>query len=137
MNKAEFIRRLEISLSDSVSSAIIAENVKYYNEYIENEKNNRRQSEEEVIEEIGDPRLIAKSIINANVEATREENKTYDDIGEDTKEEKKWLPTWLFPLSIGIIILILVGWLFFAALPYIIVIFIVYQLIKFVIKLTK
>ncbi len=68
MRKTEFLRELRESLEGEVSASIIQSNVNYYDQYINGETANGR-SEEEVIDEIGSPRLIAKTIIDSNENA--------------------------------------------------------------------
>lgn len=61
MNKEEFLRALRRDLSGDVPPEVVEENVRYYREYITGEVEKGRR-EEEVIDEIGAPRLIAKNI---------------------------------------------------------------------------
>ena len=61
MKKDEFLRLLREALQGDVPAAVIEENIRYYNSYISEEVGKGR-SEEEVIAEIGDPRLIANTI---------------------------------------------------------------------------
>ena len=65
MDRTEFIERLQRALAGGVNSSRVAENVQYYREYIDMEIRKGR-SEEEVLGSLGDPRLLAKSIIEAN-----------------------------------------------------------------------
>lgn len=65
MNREEFLRGLGASLNGAVPPSVIQENLRYYDEYIRSEVA-RGRSEEEVIDEIGGYRLIAKTIIEAN-----------------------------------------------------------------------
>ena len=65
MNREEFLRRLGASLNGAVPPSVIQENLRYYDEYIRNEAAKGR-TEEEIIDEIGGYRLIAKTIIEAN-----------------------------------------------------------------------
>lgn len=64
MTKQEFISVLQKSLGGKVSSREIVSQTDYYNEYIETQIRLGR-AEEDVLLELGDPRLIAKSIIAA------------------------------------------------------------------------
>ena len=64
MSKAEFLDGLRRALSATGSSSLIEENLAYYNNYIDAEISKGR-SEAEVLEELGDPRLIARSIMDA------------------------------------------------------------------------
>ncbi len=63
MSENEFLTELENALSGSVSPSLINENLRYYEEYIETEKLKGR-SVYEVMDELGDPRLIARTIID-------------------------------------------------------------------------
>ncbi|MDO4788149.1 MAG: DUF1700 domain-containing protein [Johnsonella sp.] len=64
MNKNEFLEGLVKALSSTGSRSLVNENIKYYSSYIEEEIRKGRR-EEEVMEELGDPRLIANSIKEA------------------------------------------------------------------------
>lgn len=64
MRKAEFLQELRESLQGEVSAAVIEENVNYYDSYISQEAASGRR-EEDVLDEIGSPRLIAKTIIDS------------------------------------------------------------------------
>ncbi len=61
MDKEEFLQSLRRDLSGDVPQNVLEENVQYYREYIDGEVAKGR-SEEEVVEELGTPRLIAKNI---------------------------------------------------------------------------
>lgn len=63
MGKQEFLHELQIALQGEVSQSSINENVRYYDNYIL-EETRKGRSEEEVIEQLGNPRLIAKTLIN-------------------------------------------------------------------------
>ena len=65
MDRQHFINGLTSALDGNVSSMVIADNVKYYNEYIDTELR-RGRSEAEVLAGLGDPRLIARTIIDTN-----------------------------------------------------------------------
>lgn len=61
MNKEDFLQGLKQALSGNVPQSVIQENIRYYDNYIMDEIR-RGAREEEVLAEIGDPRLIAKTI---------------------------------------------------------------------------
>ncbi len=65
MSKQEFLDKLRLALSGRVSAALVEENVAYYEEYI-NTQIRLGYNEASVMSGLGDPRLIAKSIITAN-----------------------------------------------------------------------
>lgn len=62
MNKEEFLKKMKESLYGEVSDIIISDNIYYYRNYIETEISNGK-SESEVLDMLGDPRLLAKTII--------------------------------------------------------------------------
>lgn len=64
MTKSEFLEKLKHALGNDLSGAIIQENVNYYNSYISEEAAKGR-TEAEIIEELGDPWAIARTIIDA------------------------------------------------------------------------
>ncbi len=144
MDRTEFIDRLQRALAGGVNSSRVAENVQYYREYIDVEIRKGR-SEKEVLDSLGDPRLLAKSIIEANKRAGISEgtNRTYD---EETveKEGGEWgktvmenvtrVPGWLIALVAVVIFLLIIGVVFsvisFLA-PMIIPVLIVILLVNF------
>ena len=69
MNKKEFLDLLRQSLAGEVDNRILEQSISFYNEYISSQSS---KSEEEVIKEIGDPRLIAKTIIETENASYRE-----------------------------------------------------------------
>ena len=65
MRKTEFLQELREALDGEVSASVIQSNISYYDQYISQEAAKGRR-EEEVIEEIGSPRLIAKTFIDSS-----------------------------------------------------------------------
>ncbi len=65
MDKKQFINELVDALAGEVPSQVISENVNYYRNYFVEESAKSHRSEKEIIEELGSPRLIARSIIDA------------------------------------------------------------------------
>lgn len=64
MTRDEFLRKLQAELVLSVSERVIENQLSYYQDYINGEVAGGR-SEAEVISELGDPRLLARTIIDA------------------------------------------------------------------------
>lgn len=64
MSKQEFLNSLRATLGSELGAAAAEENVKYYEEYI-NAEIRVGKSEEEVLASLGNPKLIARSIIDA------------------------------------------------------------------------
>lgn len=75
MSKQEFLQRLRDALTGEVPGNVIEDNIRFYDEYISTEVKNGSM-EEEVIASIGDPRLIAKTIMEASENASAS-GKTY------------------------------------------------------------
>lgn len=122
MDRTEFLDRLQRALSSGVNSSQVAENVRYYQDYIDVEIRKGR-SEAEVLAGLGDPRLLAKSIIEANKRAGINEgtNRNYD---EETAEEPYRaqqdgsagrvvrMPGWLIALILVVVALLIIGVVF-------------------------
>lgn len=70
MTQNEFLTTLRKALNGQVSPEIVSENLSYYQSYIAGEMNKGR-NEEEILDELGDPRLIARTIIDADGGAGR------------------------------------------------------------------
>lgn len=118
MGKQEFLDKLRAALSGNVSAKLVEENVAYYADYI-NAQIRVGRSEDSVLSSLGDPRLIAKSIITANSGEEYVKNghgASYNEVEDDryyaeTREQK--LPKvvrlngWV-ALAILILILVLV-----------------------------
>lgn len=62
MTKQEFLDVLRAALSGRVASGVITENLCYYEDYI-NMEIRKGRSEDEVLAALGDPRLIARTIV--------------------------------------------------------------------------
>lgn len=71
MNGLEFIRLLKETLDGEVAPSVIRENVRYYEDYIAEQVRSGKR-EKEVLEELGDPRLIARTIIETSAQAGEE-----------------------------------------------------------------
>ena len=64
MSRDEFLRGLEEALSGEVPAAVIRDNVSYYGSYISQEMGKGRTMEE-IVAEIGEPRIVARTIIDS------------------------------------------------------------------------
>lgn len=63
MDKETFLKELRIALQGQISQEKVNENLLYYEKYIM-EESRKGKGEKQVIEELGNPRLIAKTIID-------------------------------------------------------------------------
>ena len=75
MSRREFLEILRSQLSGQMSQGKAAAHVRYYEDYIQSQVHNGR-SEEEVLAELGDPRLIARTLID-----TDDGTEVYDESG--------------------------------------------------------
>ncbi|MDO4294645.1 MAG: DUF1700 domain-containing protein [bacterium] len=64
MDKQEFMTLLAETLRGEVPPNVIQENLQYYRQYLSEEEAKGRDSQE-ILRELGDPRLLAKTIIDA------------------------------------------------------------------------
>ena len=66
MTEQEFLEKLERALNGELSPAQVQSNMVYYRGYIQEQVSGGRRAED-VLAELGDPRLIARSIVDAAV----------------------------------------------------------------------
>lgn len=76
MNKTDFLQQLREALTTDLSSRAVEENIRYYSQYISDEERKGR-TEEEILNELGDPWLIAKTIIDTGVSEEANEYSSY------------------------------------------------------------
>ncbi|MDD3368746.1 MAG: DUF1700 domain-containing protein [Lachnospiraceae bacterium] len=76
MNKYEFLDSLRAFLTGRVNEMVISDNIRYYENYI-NMEIRSGYSETEIMELLGDPRLIARSIIEAEKAQDQSERAAY------------------------------------------------------------
>ena len=88
MNKNEFIDGLGKSLRGKVDENEYRNQIEYYSSYISNEIASGRR-EEDVVAELGDPRLIAKTIVNTYVIKDNPINNQYNEYGNNTYSEEE------------------------------------------------
>ena len=135
MNKEEFIAGLQHALASGLSGSQVAEHVRYYREYIDSEIH-KGKAEAEVVSQLGDPRLLAKSIIDANKRAGAAygSNREYDEeVVGDVQDDGTYggrghmrrvvLPGWLTMILIvviGMLVLSVVGSVLYFLAPVII-----------------
>lgn len=89
MRKEEFLEKLRARLSQTMSVQEVTAQIRYYENYIREQVQSGR-SEEEVLEELGDPLLIAKTLMD--VQETQEtyscpESNIYDEQGEQEADD--------------------------------------------------
>lgn len=128
MSKQEFVDRLRTALSGKISPALVEENARYYEDYI-NTQIRLGEAEATVLESLGDPRLIARSIVAAESVKTEggDEERGYDGAEEHPGRrgiirrflQLPNLPSWALPvLAVGtlLVFMLIIGLIFRLAL---------------------
>ena len=87
MNKEEFLNILRECLQGETNDSEIADTLQYYREYFYEEESKGR-TEAEILQSMGNPRLIAHSIIDAHEEKEYEETAGYYDAESDKYQEE-------------------------------------------------
>ena len=143
MTKSDFLDKLRLALSGKVSSSLVQENLTYYNEYIDAQIRMGR-SEQEVMDMLGDPRLIARTIVETNGTETVEENSysnktSYDEASYGVVENDtsiRTLPGWLWKIILVLIIICLISFVF-SVVSFLLPIVLPVLIVLFVVKLFR
>ena len=121
MLKQEFLNSLQRSLVGNLEYSKVEEHVHYYSEYIDS-RLRQGISEEEVMRELGDPRLIAKTLVGVG-----DTPYVADEFVETDKEQERKVhnysfngrnivvPAWISSILLGTFLVVILG-LFFALL---------------------
>lgn len=141
MDKTEFLNKLRLALNGRVDESIVYENLTYYEDYI-NSQIRMGQTEEQVLQSLGDPRLIAKTIIGTNGidnegAVYRQGNYEYD---EDRTENRQGnvirrynIPRWLWICIVVLVVFVVLSVIFSILtflVPFLLPLFIVLFLVK-------
>ena len=139
MSRYEFIEKLRAALMGKATQSAINENIRYYEEYLDIEIR-KGKSEEEVIKALGDPRLLAKTIIEANKQTTR--GSEFEEVYNDTvdysgrKEHKQYgASKWgiiVTLILIVVVILALVGAVLRLILPIVVPVILISMAVKII-----
>ncbi len=86
MTKREFLDTLRRSLNGKMTEAEVADNIAYYENYISQSVSGGK-SEEQVLSELGDPRLIAKTILQVDEQKDEQGNDGYYTYQEEVYTE--------------------------------------------------
>jgi len=143
MTKTEFLDKLKIALTGKVSAVLVEENMTYYNEYIDSQIQ-MGKSEWEVMNMLGDPRLIARTIVQTNgitsdepEEADYRESGYSRDNGEYSQQNHqvkvRSMPGWLLALIMILIVVCVLSFVFSlvsALLPFVLPVLIVLFFVK-------
>lgn len=127
MTRKEFLERLKEALENELSGRAVQENVEYYNGYI-SEEMRRGRKEQEVVEELGDPWVIARTVIDMETARTEAEpERAQYDSGEEERRgsvrraggDVWWKKALLLLGVLGILVLVIavVGGIFRLLMP--------------------
>lgn len=106
MNREEYISTMEKSLVGRIDPDVLRDTMAYYNDYFAMEQS-KGLSQEQIISNLGDPRLLAKSIIAAESEK-RESAEHEVRMGEEDGEYGFRVHRSHIPFGILILIIVLV-----------------------------
>ena len=139
MEKTEFLEQLRQSLSGRIEADKVAENVRYYEDYI-NTQMRMGKTEEEVLGVLGSPRLIARTIADTQQDTpeTYREPETDYQQGNAQRFAKKvfGLPQWA-RITIVILIISFILWLIFSVLAFLAPIILPLLVVVFLYKFFK
>ena len=146
MTKREFLEKLRFALSGRVDPDVVADNIRYYEDYI-NTEIRKGKSEEDVLGMLGDPRLIARTIAETNPSrAGVKSGNVYADAGQDGRGREQYdtpsgfkfsgLPLWVW-LVLVIIVAVLVISAVFSILSMVLPILFPILVILFLVKLFR
>ena len=128
MNKQEFIDSLRRNLTSISDYSFVNDTISYYENYIESQIR-MGKTEEEVMQQLGDPRLIAKSIRATHVSEDANEQDGYQEYRQDKYSDRRGfadslfqfngrqikMPSWLIK-TLVILVLLLVLFVVFTVL---------------------
>lgn len=112
MNREQFIEALRKSLYGKISEQELMEHLRYYEAYFDQEIRAGRR-EEEILAELGDPRLIAKTILGTSEHRaarpidTIEEESEYANAQMNVHTLSGWKATLVMALLAAAVILLL------------------------------
>ena len=138
MNRTEFLTILRNQLAGQMQEGKAEAHIRYYEDYIQSQVRKGR-TEEDVLGELGDPRLIAKTLIETEDSQPQAGYGQYSSYGSGVEEsvqpEKRWkkildLSTWQ---GKAVVILLVIG----AVLPFFIVLTIVLSILSWIKKRTN
>lgn len=147
MNKQEFIDRLGAALNGRIPASEVEETVNYYQDYINMEMRKGR-SQEEVLKALGDPRLIARTIIQTNGASDtvygapggsyQSDSYQSDSYQNDNRSSHRMvrIPGWLLTILIMLVIIFVIG-IVFSVLSFLAPLIIVMVAVVLMIKLFR
>jgi uncharacterized membrane protein len=134
MSCEEFLKIYKEALDGKVPDQIISDNVNYYRSYINGEVR-KGKSQQEVINSLGDPRLLAKTLEESTKFANGSGEGSYYEYGGESKKyedsendngihiKRLKMPSWLLSIIVAIVVILMLIIVFkvaFFLAPYII-----------------
>ena len=111
MKKSEFLAQLRKALENELDAQSVKENLEYYEDYIQSEVA-KGQSEEDVLEHLGDPWAIAKTILLSKQIGGQESHQGAESEREQRKENQVQnisVANWKVWLIIAVVIVVLLS----------------------------
>ncbi len=149
MGREEFLEKLYGALDSSLAPAMVNEHVRYYAEYIDEQVRTGRQ-EREVLNSLGDPRLIARTITDAAF--AEEEDRDYkagkgngyrkgqyqyvNEYGSEYAVSQSQRPIWVWVLA-AVLIAVLILSAVMSVLSFLAPILVPLMLVLFLVKLFR
>ena len=96
MNKKEFLDILNEQLSGQMPEGTVSSHIQYYRNYIEEQRRTGR-SEDDILSELGDPRLIARTLLDTESVGSSRSYSPYTE-ADDHYEQASQLPPGSFHL---------------------------------------
>ncbi len=156
MTKQEFLETLRHALNGNMAAASVEDNIRFYDQYFYTETAKGR-TEQDILQELGDPRILARTLIDAADRAgdayAREANETQyrtacEDEGAGRREYSRkkakphdeemhnmQIPGWLIALVVILVLVVVVsvvGSLVWMVLPYVIPVLLIVYIVKLI-----
>lgn len=144
MSRSEFLETLRSQLTGQMHEGKVAAHVRYYEDYIQSQVRGGR-SEQEVLAELGDPRLIARTLLDTDPDTGQEsyeEYSTYSDGDVDSQQTTgRHVHVWRFDTwyskALGILILLIIVFVVFHILTIVLPFFIMLAVVLLVISMIR
>ena len=118
MDKNEFLDKLRLSLNGKIAPETVNSTLNYYDEYIRTEMQEGR-TETEVMEALGDPRLIARTIaetkggqLNSQSAGTVDEPEQRFHGTSELQNRVHTIPGWVWLVGFIIVLVLIVSFVF-------------------------
>lgn len=155
MNKQDFLGKLRNALNGRIAVPQVEDTINYYEDYI-NVEMRKGKSEEEVLKSLGDPRLIARTIVQTNGTADGGHDTPNGSYRESRYHESSYqgeqyqdayngyrgtrrsfrIPGWLLAITVILIVFFVIS-IIFSVLSFLAPVLIVLAAVLFLVKLFR